>query len=275
MVKKELYESKIGRLILKAIIKRKPLTISAGKFANSETSRILIPWFIKKYKINMNKFIIPSGGFKTLNQFFTRDYKEEYIKFPKNSNSLFAPGEGYLSIQENINPKQVIQAKGFKYSLSELTGEDASKFNGGTLVRLRLTPREYHWFHYLDNGKLISFSNIAGSYYTSDNCGLKKIKRLYAKSHRQISILKTENFSKVAYIEIGATFVGTIIQNNIIGDNFKKGDKKGCFRFGGSTIILLFEKNKIQLDKHIIKKTKNNHEIYVNLGEVIGARRDL
>ena len=270
MVKKELYKSKIGRLILRAIVKRRPLTAGAGKFADSKASKMLIPWFVKKYGIDKSNFIVPAKGFKTLNQFFTRDYKKKYLKFPKNNNLLCTPAEGYLSIQENINSNNVVQAKEFMYSVSELIGENASRFNGGTLIKLRLTPKEYHWFHYLDDARIDYFNNIAGSYYTSDNCGLEKINKLYTKSHRQVTMLKTKNFGEVAYVEIGATFVGTIIQNNIIGDNVKRGDKKGCFKFGGSTAILLFEKGKIEINKDILEKTMNNKEIYVNIGEVIG-----
>lgn len=273
MVKKQLYKSKLGRLILKAIVKRKPLTAVAGKFADSPASKILIPWFIKTYKIDKKKFITPLKGYKTLNQFFTRDYLPKYIKFPKKAGVLFTPAEGYLSIQENINSKHIVQAKEFTYSLSELIGEDASRFNGGTLIKLRLTPKEYHHFHYLDSGKIISFSNIPGSYYTSDNCGLEKINKLYTKSHRQVSMLKTKNFGEMAYVEIGATFVGTIVQNDIVGNSFEAGDKKGCFKFGGSTAILIFEKDKIKLDKNIIEETKDHKEVYVKLGQVIGKKK--
>jgi phosphatidylserine decarboxylase len=272
MVKKQLYDYKLGRLILESFVKRKPFTAAAGKFANNRASKMLIPWFKKTYKIDIANFLTPQGGFKTLNQFFTRNYKPEYLNFPTKEGALFTPAEGYLSIQENINANQVIQAKEFNYSLSELIGQDASEFNNGVLIKLRLTPKEYHHFHYFDNGKLISFSNIAGSYYTSDNCGLDKIKKLYTKSHRQVSMLQTKNFGKVAYIEIGATFVGTIIQNNIVGEDFKAGDKKGCFKFGGSTAILLFKKNTIKLNKDILQATKDNQEVYVNLFKVIGSK---
>lgn len=272
MVKKQLYSSKFGRLILRAIVKRKPLTLAAGKFSSTSASKRLIPKFTRAYGIKTGKFVIPVGGFKTLNEFFTRDYKKQYLKFPKKDSLLITPAEGYLSVQENIKPESVIQAKDFSYSLSELIAEDASTFSGGTLIKLRLTPKEYHHFHYLDDGKLISFTNIAGSYYTSDNCGLEKINKLYTKSHRHVSILETKNFGKVAYVEIGATFVGTIIQNDIVGNSFKRGDKKGCFKFGGSTAILLFKKNKIKLNKDILKKTRNNQEVYVELGQVIGSK---
>lgn len=272
MIKKSLYFTRIGRAILNSIVKKKPLTKVMGKFANTRASKLLIPRLKKSYKIDLTNFIVPKGGFKTLNEFFTREYKTEFMTFPSDLKVLAAPAEGYLSIQNNIKSEEVVQAKGCSYSLSELIGESAKKYDGGVLVKLRLTPKEYHHFLYLDNGKITGFKDIAGYYYTSDHCGLNKIKNLYSKSHRHVTKIKTKNFGEIIYVEIGATFVGTIVQNNVVGDVVRRGDKKGCFKFGGSTAVILFAKNKVKFSSEILKKMHTHQEVYVTLGQVVGKK---
>jgi phosphatidylserine decarboxylase len=95
---------------------------------------------------------------------------------------------------------------------------------------------------------------------------------MFCKSVRDITVLETKKFGRVIYVEVGSTFVSSIVQNHDVGDNIKRGNKKGCFKFGGSTVILLFEKNKIKLDKNILKATKNHKEIYTEIGKVIGRK---
>jgi len=268
-----LYETKAGRIFLDLITKRKSTSKLVGFFANSVLSKKIIHSFARDYKIDINpetsRFIIPKDGFKTLNELFTRDYKKENINFPKAGDILCSPAEGYLSVQKNIDSSNLIQAKGFTYSISELLRESNLDFNGGTLLRIRLTPKEYHWFHYLDSAKIIKMKKIKGYSYTAEDISISHIPKMFCRSVRNITLLKTKNFGNVAYVEIGSTFVSSIFQNNNVGDNVKKGEKKGCFRFGGSTVILLFQKNKIKLTK---KKINSKRESYVKLGKVLGNK---
>jgi len=275
-IKNALYHEPIRKLFLDTFIKRRISNRIIGKFADSRASASVIKEFEKIYHINRSLFEKPyNDGFHTLNEFFTREYLSEVITkaFPKNPNgSLLSPAEGFLSIQTNINPVSIVQAKGFTYSLDEFLGEGAEKYDHGTMMRIRLTPREYHHVHYIDNGIITMFRNINGSYYTSDYPAISRIKKVYCKSHRHITEIKTENFGTIAYAEIGATFVGTIIQNNEFGDFVQYGDKKSRFKFGGSTLILLFEKGRLNLDKRLDELVNNDREIYAGLGEVLGRR---
>lgn len=248
-----------------------------GRFAESKLSRMIIKKFEKAYKIDRSLFISPhKNGYHTLNEFFTRDYKEGVIHqaFPHPFTShLHSPTECYLSLQTNINPESIVQAKNFTYTLKEFLGSEPSeKYQGGTLIKLRLTPKEYHHAHYIDNGQIISFKDIKGNYYTSESASTRKVKRMYCKSHRHVMEIKTENFGNIYYIEVGATFVGTIIQNNKTGDRVKYGDKKSVFKFGGSTVFLLFEKGKLNLSENLHKLAETTNEIYVSLGEILGSR---
>jgi len=276
-IKNALYREPLKKILLDTLIKRKVSNRVVGKFADSSLSRIVIKKFEKAYHIDRSLFIAPhKNGYHTLNEFFTRDYKEHAIRksFPHPfDNNLHSPTECYLSLQTNINPESIVQAKNFTYSLKEFLGDEPGKnYQGGTLIKLRLTPKEYHHAHYIDNGRIISFKDIKGNYYTSESASTRKVKKMYCKSHRHVMEIKTENFGSVYYIEVGATFVGTILQNNKVGDVVKYGDKKSVFKFGGSTVFLLFEKGKLNLSENLHKLAETTNEIYVSLGEILGSK---
>lgn len=277
-LKEDLYETTLGKIFLNAIIKNRVTNKLAGKFASSIASRPVIRNFERAYHIDRSLFVSPhKDGFHTLNEFFIRDYKPEIIRRAFNQEKikkglLISPAEGFLSLQTNISPESIIQAKDMDYSLFELlkNKELARKYEGGTLMRIRLTPREYHHIHYFDNGRITGFKDIKGKYYTSDHNGLNNIKNIFCKSHRHITEILTSQFGPVVFVEVGATFVGSIVQNNELGDQVRYGEKKSHFKFGGSTLILLFEKGRLKLDKGILSAAGGNGEVYVNLGEIIG-----
>lgn len=277
-IKNALYHEPLKKILLDTLIKRRVSNRVVGKFADSPFSKMVIKKFEKAYKIDRKLFIAPhKNGYHTLNEFFTRNYTEHITRrsFPKPfSTELRSPTECYLSLQTNINPESIVQAKNFTYSLKEFLGtEPGVNFAGGTLIKLRLTPKEYHHAHYIDNGIITDFRDIKGNYYTSESASTRKVKKMYCKSHRHVMEIKTENFGTVIYVEVGATFVGTIIQNNKVGDTVKYGDKKSVFKFGGSTVFLLFEKDKINLTENLKKLAETSNEIYVSLGEVLGNKK--
>ncbi len=272
-----LYREPLQKIFLDTFVKRKISNKIVGKIADNKISKVLIKRFERSFKIDRSLFKVPhNNGFSTLNEFFTRDYPDKTIKksFPNNPNGEFhSPVECYLSLQTNINPESIVQAKGFVYCLSEfLDCKPGESFNGGTLIKLRLTPKEYHHAHYFDDGKIVGFKDIKGSYYTSDFASVKKIKKMYCKSHRHVSEIDTRNFGKIYFIEVGATFVGTIIQNDKLGDKVKYGNKKSVFKFGGSTVFLLFEKGKVELRDDLQELAKTGEEKYVCLGEILGNK---
>lgn len=111
-----------------------------------------------------------------------------------------------------------------------------------------------------------------GDYYSVNPIALKAVSELFCKNKREWSIFNSDNFGDVLCIEVGATFVGSIMQTYVPGKRLKKGDEKGYFKFGGSTTILFFEKGKVKIDKDIIDQTNKGYETSVVLGEKIGER---
>ena len=149
--------------------------------------------------------------------------------------------------------------------------ELAKDFVGGPLMIARLCPVDYHRYHYPDNGMTTKSYSIHGDYHSVNPLALKYRGDIFIKNERRVSILDTEKFGKLAYIEVGATCVGKIVQSFDESKPFKKGDQKGYFLFGGSTVIVCGEKGKWQPSLDMMENTKLGIETYIKLGDEVAT----
>ncbi|MBP2034077.1 phosphatidylserine decarboxylase [Clostridium algifaecis] len=269
-----IYSSPIGMRFLEIIFKKKIFSKLYGYFCDGKLSRKKIPNFINDFNINMNECIKNENDFKSFNDFFTRKLKKDARPICENSDSLISPGDGRILVYSNINLNKLIQVKGLTYKLIDLIGKNklAEKFKYGSFMVLRLAPTDYHRFHFIDNGICDVSQKIKGDYYSVNPAALKKIPELFCKNKRELSLFHSQNFGDVLYIEVGATCVGSIIQTYFPKKNILKGSEKGYFKFGGSTIILFFEKEKVIFDSDLIEQTEKGYETKVMLGEKIGIK---
>lgn len=265
-----LYGTKGGRILLHTILAlRVPKLL--GVALRSPFSRFYIKSFIKKNGIDMTGF--EGAKFKSFNDFFTR--KKE-VSFDSEITHLISPADSLLSLYE-ITEDSKFHIKGFDYTLKDffeperfgMSKEDTIEiFKGGLCLVFRLCATDYHRYCYVDTGTQNGNHFIKGSLYSVQPLAAENF-RLYTKNRRSWTILDTENFGKIAQIEIGAFSVGGII-NNIETGNFKKGEEKGYFDLHGSTIVLLLQKNKVRVLNKIKKNTGT--EIRVKIGECVAEK---
>lgn len=269
---KFLYETPLGKMSMGLLVKRKLISGVYGWLQDRPRSKHKIEGFVKKHNISLEE--AEKTSFDSFNDFFTRKLKKDARPISKNSNAFVSPADGRVFAYENINIDALVQLKGMMYSLRDLIEDDAlaQKYTGGTCLVIRLSPVDYHRFHYPDDGTILCEKKIDGHFFSVNPIALSKVIRLYVQNKREWMLLKTKNFKEVLMMEVGATCVGTIIQNNQVGDEIKKGDEKGYFKFGGSTLILFLEKNTLALDEDLIKNTLEGYETKVNMGEQIGVQ---
>ena len=53
----------------------------------------------------------------------------------------------------------------------------------------------------------------------------------------------------------------------------KKGEEKGYFEYGGSTIVMFFPPN-IMIDEDILRQSQAGYETQVFIGDKIGQRKE-
>lgn len=239
-----------------------------GVYLRSPFSRGMIPGFVKKHNIDMSAF--EGRKFKSFNDFFIR---QDLTRKPEtNPEMLISPSDSFLSVYK-INSDSTFHVKGFDYTLQDFFGTDEfnKKFEGGDCLIFRLCANDYHRFCYIDDGSIDNYHYIEGKLYSVQPVCCETF-RIYTKNRRNWGILKTQNFGDVASIEVGAFSVGGIV-NHHSNYAFKKGEEKGYFDLHGSTIVMLFEKDKISLSDEVLKGTADGKEYRVLYGSCIGKKK--
>ncbi len=264
-----LYETAFGRILTKMLCRR--FISNLGKaYMSSRFSKGRINKLIKKHNIDMNDY--EQREFSSFNDFFTRKIAEGKRPVDEDVNSVIAPADSKLTVYD-ISEDSVYKIKGAQYSISKLLGNDlelAREFIGGKCLIYRLSVDNYHRYCYPDKGRELSYRFIPGILHTVNPIATARYD-VYGKNCRELTVLSTENFGKIAYIEVGAMMVGRI-NNYHNGEEFLRGEEKGYFSFGGSTIILLYQKDAIVLDEDIAENSKTEIETTVLYGEKVGIK---
>lgn len=208
--------------------------------------------------------------YRSFNDFFTRRLKPECRLVNRRPDVLTAPGDGRLLVYSGLRPTNVIPIKGAKRRLADLIPEFSWPQKVAVAV-LRLAPVDYHRFHFpCDCTQQKSTVVIPGKYHSVNPIALKHAPDLYVENTRQITLLHSELFGDFLMIEVGAFGVGSIIQTARPGIH-RKMDEKGFFKFGGSTIILIFRSNVISFSKDLKGASRKRIETLVRCGTEIGA----
>lgn len=266
---KKLYGSIGGRVILKVLTKP-CISKLAGVFLDSKLSTVLIKPFIKQNNIDMSDYM-ENVKYSSYNDFFTREVKSECRQIDNDYQVLISPADGRATVYD-INENSSFTIKDTKYNVETITKSKkaANIYKGGKFVIIRLCVDNYHRYCYLDNGKKTKNKFIQGKLHTVNPIANDYFE-IYKENSRECSVLYTENFGRVMQIEVGALMVGRI-KNYHEKCDIAKGQPKGKFEFGGSTICLLVEKDKVIFDEDIIENTNNGYETAVKMGERIGIK---
>lgn len=263
------YRNKFGRIILKLLI-CKPISKIVGAFLNSPMSKPMIKKFVKNNNIDLSLY--ENENYSCYNDFFTRKIKLENRVMVDDKNAFISPTDSRLLVLD-INNNLKFKIKNGYYSLETLLDDKklADEFSGGKLLIFRLCVDDYHRYCFIDNGKILNNKYINGKLHTVQPIALEK-DDFFKENSREVTVIETENFGKTAMVEIGAMMVGKIINHNTNGIA-KKGEEKGYFEFGGSTVCVVLKKNEVEFDDEIINNTKNELETRVLFREKIGYKK--
>lgn len=267
---KVLYDTKYGRQALKVLVQ--PSISKAGSlFLDSRLSKPLISSFIKKNGIKIEEF--EDEEYESYNHFFSRRVKEGKREFLKKPDLLCAPCDSKLTVYP-ITQEGTFSIKNTIYTMESLVRSEnlAKKYLGGTLCVFRLTVDDYHHYCYIDDGVKSRNFHIPGVFHTVNPLANDKYP-IYTENTREFSVLKSQNFGNILMMEVGALLVGRIV-NHHEKTKVHRGMEKGFFEFGGSTVILAFQKDKVILDEDIVTNTKDGYETIVKMGERIGKKRN-
>lgn len=267
------YENPNGGRLGDWVLSRKPFSRLYGAYQSSRLSRRKIEPFIRKFRIPMDEY--DPGPFDSFNDFFIRRFRTGQRSFAKEPNVMPAFAEGRYLGFEQVKPGTLFPVKGLYLRAEALLekSEIARQFANGPLLIARLCPVDYHRFHFPDTGTLERNYTIHGKLHSVNPIALERRGDIFCTNEREISILNTENFGKLAYIEVGAMCVGRIVQSYDGDKPFKRGEEKGYFLFGGSTVIVMGEPGRWKPEADILAETARRRETLVKLGEPVARVR--
>ena len=226
-----------------------------GYLQKKSFSQRKIAPFIQKFQMNTEEF--ERATFASFNDFFIRKLKKE--RRPLSSSPALLPADGRYRVFEEAG-QFVIKGKAF--DLETLLGEKGIE---GAIVIGRLAPVDYHRFHFPVDGVAHEARLINGPLYSVNPAAVFHNIAVLTENKRVVTQIDTEAFGAVYMVEVGATYVGSIVQTYMPGP-IKRGDEKGYFQFGGSCIILVFEKGSITFDSDLFYGL----EVYAEMGTSLG-----
>ncbi|MBC7692121.1 MAG: phosphatidylserine decarboxylase [Methylotenera sp.] len=264
-----LYENRIGQNLAQQILSRAWLSQLYGSYQNTSYSARGVPDFIRKFGIKVEEY--EDRNYSSFNDFFIRKFKPGMRPIEAASEVMPAFAEGRYLAFEKTSLNSELPVKGAILNAGALLGSrpELAHFIGGPAFIARLCPVDYHRYHYPDDGKTLESFRLSGKLHSVNPIAFSYRGDILFTNERTVSILDTENFGKLAYIEVGAMCVGKIVQTHPAEKNFRRGDEKGYFLFGGSTVILLGEAGKWKPDSEILKQSLVGRETLVRLGEKI------
>ena len=264
---KKLYGTVCGRVILKALT-APAVSKAAGAFMDSRLSVPLIKRFIKSSGIDTSQYVMKK--FRSYNEFFTRRVKRGMRPIDRMPSHFISPCDSKLTVYK-IGKSSVFRIKGARYRVSDLIQNDflAKRYEGGYCMIFRLEVDDYHRYCYIDSGTKTENTFINGELHTVNPIALEHY-NIYKRNCREYTVLHTENFGDVVQVEVGAMMVGRIVNRHGAAE-VVRGEEKGKFEFGGSTIVLLVQEDMIRIDDDILRNSAENIETVVKYGEKVAA----
>lgn len=264
-----IYGHALTRMLLRPFLSPAVSDI-CGKFLSTRLSRRIIPSFVKKNHIDLG--IYEKQEFDSYNAFFTRKIKAEQRPINEQKNILISPSDGKVTAYP-ITQKGRFWIKHTQYSAAQLLKDErlAERYMGGWIYVIRLTVDDYHRYCYVADGRKSRQRKIRGVLHTV-NPVANDYYPIYKMNSREYCLLKTKELGTILLMEVGALMVGKISNHEEDSAQVKRGDEKGMFEFGGSTIVVMTEPGMAEPDKDIIQNTKAQAETLVKMGEPIGCK---
>ena len=255
-----LFTSTVGKLV-NFTISFPIFSQIVSKYLKSAMSFKKIEGFKREFEINDDDFIV--DDFKSLNDYFIRRFKPGARLFSKIEADFSSLAEGYYL----VSPDASLPIKGITSTARELIRAEP-EFEIKQSIVVRLSPKEYHRFHFPFSGVLKSLKTIDGKLYSINPVTLKHDSQLFIRNKRTVLELEFDNQSRAYIVLIGATYIGSIQITHKVGQRFNKGDQCGYFEFGGSTAVILLN-TEMNFNEKIINYSRQGVETFAKLGQTI------
>ncbi|KAF1829696.1 hypothetical protein BDW02DRAFT_573728 [Decorospora gaudefroyi] len=245
------------------------------KYDDPASTSEIIP-FINFHQLDMSEVLLPTEQFKNFNEFFYRALKPgaRPCSAPEDPRVIVSPSDCRTVVFNTMDAAQAIWVKGRDFTIERLLGDaypqDVKRYQGGSLGVFRLAPQDYHRFHIPVDGVMDEPKTIEGEYYTVNPMAIRSALDVYGENVRVIVPIDSVAHGRVMVICIGAMMVGSTVITRKKGEQVKRAEELGYFKFGGSTLLLLFEPGQMTYDDDLVDNSNSALETLVRVGMSIG-----
>ncbi|BFZ62460.1 hypothetical protein YB2330_003554 [Saitoella coloradoensis] len=255
-------------------------SVQSGLNFESPASAANIPHFVSVYKLPLEDLLEPDlTKYKNFNDFFARRLKPDARTIEgKGDETVFtSPADCRCTVFQTIDLATQYWVKGKKFTLGNLIDDDelAKKYAGGNIGLFRLAPQDYHRFHSPADCTIGTVHDIPGTYYTVNPMAVQEDLNVFTENKRSVMQLHHPRSSTpILFVAIGALLVGSIEWTVKEGKEVGKGSELGCFKYGGSTVIVVWpEELGVEFDKDLVENSISRMETVVEVGNRVGTMK--
>jgi phosphatidylserine decarboxylase len=225
--------------------------------------------FIRDFGLDAAEFADPPASFRTFNAFFHRRLRPEARPVDPDPSAVVFPADGRHLGFANLAAAEAFFVKGQRFDLRAFLRDDTllQRYAGGAAVFSRLCPVDYHRFHFPVAGTPGAIRPVQGWLWSVNPIALRQNLSYLWENRRWLCEIDSPNAGRVLMAEIGATNVGSAVHTFQPGQPAAKGSEKGYFRFGGSSVLTLFEPGRVTLAADLLAQSAEGRELYAHVGD--------
>lgn len=261
-----LYRHAAGRALLRLLL-WPPFSRLGGALLSTRLSALAVPAFVRAHGLDMTQF--ENRPWRSFNDFFTRRLAPGARRVCGAPSAFVSPCDARLTVWPLDG--RTVTVKQTPYTLERLLHNRplARQLAGGWVWVFRLCPQDYHRYIWPDDGQPAAGAQISGVLHTVRPAACDAVP-VYAENCRQYCLLDSAHFGRLVLMEVGALLVGRI-ENQPLSGAVRRGQEKGHFAFGGSTILVFCPPGVVRPDADILQNSRRGLETRVLLGEKVGT----
>ena len=232
-----------------------------GDFLDTPASAAGIDTFAEMPNYNVDDYFVSPSGWLTFNQFFAREMRpgKRPVAAPRDDSVVVSPADAVFKGHYPIDEDSTITVKSAKWAIADLLADSpyADAFQGGTYAHSFLYVDDYHRYHVPVAGVVREIHNISGRVYLDvrkkedGSFDIIDGDTYQFNQERGLIVIDSPEVGLVAVLPIGMAYVSSVNLTPEVGAELRKGDEFGFFLFGGSDIVMLFQKDAVELDAEV------------------------
>lgn len=260
-----------GSSLLERVLFRSSLVSRLfGAWFDSPLSKGKIASVVEELSIDMNEARYPVEGFACFNDFFVRHLKPEARPYDEDPSVIVSPADGRVLVFPKLDEDVFVPVKGHPMSIRTMLPGIHERFLGGALAIVRLCPADYHRYHFPAKGTIIESHDIPGALHSVNPIALGAGPDVFGANKRSLTLIETSAAGTMCFVEVGAFGVGSIV-NTATSGAVAKMQEKGYFKFGGSTVVVVFEPGKIRFSDDLVANSAKGLETLVKVGQPLAT----